>query len=178
MSDEVPDLDHLRNLIRDIPDFPKPGIQFKDITPILTHSHGLAHVTQLMSERFAMDQYDVIVSPEARGFIFGCTLAAVTGKAFVPVRKPGKLPYDTHSLTYELEYGEDTIEMHTDAVHPGQRVLLVDDVLATGGTLRACADLVETTGGVVAGCLFLLELTFLDGRERLKDYIIETLIEE
>lgn len=177
-SNDPAEVERLRGLIRDIPDFPKAGIVFKDITPILTHSGGLQRVTELMAGRFAADQYDVIVSPEARGFIFGCTLSAHTGKPFVPVRKPGKLPYDTHSLTYELEYGEDTIEMHTDAVHPGQRVLLVDDVLATGGTLRACADLVERAGGVVVGCLFLLELSFLNGREKLKDCIIETLIEE
>lgn len=170
--------DKLKSLIRDVPDFPKPGIMFKDIAPLLLDGPALRTAIDLLGTTFAEDQIHAIAAPEARGFIFGTALACHFGCGFIPIRKPNKLPSTTTSHTYELEYGSDTVEIHTDAVKPGDRILLIDDVLATGGTMAACAQLVESLGGTVIGCGFLMELTFLDGRERLKDYRLEALLTE
>lgn len=164
--------------IREIPNFPKPGIGFKDIGPLLGNGLIFAEVVDHMA-RICREQdlrAEIVACPEARGFIFGSALAYELGIGFVPIRKPGKLPYKTSRVEYALEYGKDTVEMHIDAVTPGQRVLLVDDLLATGGTLAACADLIEKSEAVVAGCVFIVELTFLHGRKRLSSYPTFSLI--
>ena len=168
----------LSELIRLVPDFPKPGIQFKDITPLLKHPQAFKSSITHMAELFKGETIHAIAAPEARGFIFGTCLAVEMGCGFLPIRKPNKLPYETKSHTYDLEYGTDTVEMHTDAVGPGDRVLIVDDVLATGGTMAACAELVTGMGGSIVGCGFLLELGFLKGREKLKDHRIEVVLPE
>ena len=155
--------------IRDIPDFPKPGILFKDITPLLHDPTALAASIKKLAELVAPFDCDLVAGIESRGFIFGTALAIEIDKGFVPIRKPGKLPYKTRSIDYELEYGSDRIEMHEDAVADGQRVLLVDDLLATGGTMGAAVRLVEGAGGVVAACACVIELSFLDGRKALGD---------
>lgn len=160
-------VEHLRLLIRDIPDFPKPGILFRDITPLLRDPSGLALAVELMANRFRGQKFDAVVGAESRGFIFGIAVAQALACGFVPVRKPGKLPHRTNKAVYTLEYGEDSLEMHVDAFAPGSRVLVVDDLLATGGTMRACCDLVERLGGQVAGCTVLIELTALEGRKLL-----------
>ena len=165
-----------RRWIRDIPDFPKPGILFKDITPLLAHPEAFQGVIDRLADRYSGVGIDTIAAAEARGFIFGAPLALKLGAGFVPIRKPGKLPYATVALEYQLEYGTDRLEVHTDAFAPGRRVLLLDDVLATGGTMRACCDLVEQTGATVVGCAFVLELTFLGGRQRLTPYEVTSLI--
>ncbi len=165
------------SFVRDIPDFPKPGIVFKDITPLLLDGEAFRAAIGGLAEIAPGEAALVIASPEARGFIFGATLATHRGSGFVPIRKPNKLPYEVASVSYDLEYGQDTVEMHVDAVQPGDHVLLVDDVLATGGTMAACAELIESRGGIVGGCLFFLELTFLDGRSKLKDYAVRSLLE-
>jgi adenine phosphoribosyltransferase len=156
-----------RDWIRDIPDFPKPGIVFKDITPMLGNSQAFRAVIDRLAEAFVGRSIDTVAAAEARGFIFGAPLALALGAGFVPIRKPGKLPYATLALEYKLEYGTDRLEMHNDALGPGRRVLLLDDVLATGGTMCACRDLVQQTGAEVVACAFVLELSFLKGRERL-----------
>ncbi|MCW2759754.1 MAG: apt [Nocardioidaceae bacterium] len=160
-------------LVRDVPDFPQPGVVFKDITPLLADPAGFAAVVAALADagRDASGEVvvDKVVGMEARGFIFAAPVALALGRGFVPVRKPGKLPWSTEAVSYELEYGAETLEMHTDAIAPGERVLLVDDVLATGGTARATADLVEAAGGVVHGLAVLMELTFLPGRAALGD---------
>ncbi|MDR3637740.1 MAG: adenine phosphoribosyltransferase [Isosphaeraceae bacterium] len=156
-----------RDWIRDIPDFPKPGIVFKDITPLLGNPEAFGAVIDRLAEQFAGRAIDTIAAAEARGFIFGAPLALRLNAGFVPIRKPGKLPYATIALEYQLEYGTDRLEVHTDAFGPGRRVLLLDDVLATGGTMRACRDLVQQTGADVVACAFVIELTFLEGRSRL-----------
>src|SRR5438876_213985 len=153
----------LRDHIRDIPDFPKPGIVFKDITPLLAHSDAFRATIDRLAGRFAGRGIETIAAAEARGFIFGGSLAVALGAGFVPIRKPGKLPYATVALEYQLEYGSDRLEVHTDALEPGRRILLVDDVLATGGTMRACCDLVRRAGAEVVGCAFVLDLGFLNG---------------
>lgn len=158
----------LRTAIRDVPDFPKPGIIFKDITPILSDSKLFNKVIDSLAERYAKKGIDTIVGIESRGFLFGAPLAYKLGKACVPVRKKGKLPYHTVEESYDLEYGSATIEMHTDAVRPGQRVIVVDDLLATGGTATATCNLVEKQGAHVVECAFVVELAFLNGRDRLK----------
>lgn len=157
----------LRRYIRDIPDFPKPGILFRDLTPLLANAEALRLAVKAMADPFQGKGIDCVVGTEARGFIFGAPVAIELGVGFVPVRKPGKLPHDTHSASYELEYGNDHVEMHIDAIAPGGRALVVDDLIATGGTARATVDLVEKSSAHVVGCSFLVELTFLAGRKTL-----------
>jgi adenine phosphoribosyltransferase len=166
----------LRSLIRDIPDFPQPGILFKDITPLMADADALAEAVAGLAEYAQPLQVDVVVAAEARGFLLGPALALELGAGFVLARKPGKLPYDTVSAEYALEYGESTLELHTDAVAAGRRVLVHDDLLATGGTAATLCDLVEQLGGEVVGCGFLIELAFLQGRERLAGRDVHALI--
>jgi adenine phosphoribosyltransferase len=156
----------LASLIRDVPDFPKPGIVFKDVTPLLADAAGLALAVELMANPFRNERIDVVVGPESRGFIFGTAVATALSAGFVPIRKPGKLPYRTRSIEYALEYGTDQLHIHVDAVQPGMRVLLVDDLLATGGTLAASIRLLgrEGLGAEVVGASLLIELEFLKGR--------------
>lgn len=161
---------NLNTYIRDIPDFPKPGILFKDITPLLANPTAFQHAIDLMSIHYAGMKVDAIAAAEARGFLFAAPLALKLHKPLVPLRKPGKLPHRTYSLKYDLEYGQAELHMHIDGVEPGQHVLLVDDLLATGGTMAAGGKLVEQAGGIVCGCAFLVELSFLKGRERLSPY--------
>ncbi len=167
----------LKELIRDIPDFPKEGIIFKDITPVLQSPAGLKGIVDKFSEHYANQKVDVIVGAEARGFLFGPAVAINLGAGFVPVRKPGKLPYETASKTYDLEYGTDTLEIHKDAVKAGDNVLMMDDLLATGGTMAASCELVESLGGKITGCAFLIELGFLHGKEKLSKYDIFSLLQ-
>jgi adenine phosphoribosyltransferase len=157
----------IEKYIRDVPDFPKKGILFKDITPLLQSPAGLAECLDRMAAQVDAGSYDLIAGIESRGFIFGTGLATKLGKGFIPIRKPGKLPYKTASESYELEYGTDRIEIHVDAVRPGQKVLLVDDLLATGGTMTAAANLVRKIGGMPIAALFVIELGFLNGRAKL-----------
>lgn len=163
-------------LIRDVPDFPQPGILFKDITPVLSDPAAFAEVINRMVEQVRAFRPDVVVGVESRGFLFGTPLALALGLGFAPIRKRGKLPFQTINEEYALEYGTNTVEAHTDAVKPGQRVVIVDDLLATGGTARAAAALVERLGGIVAGYCFLVELTFLNGRAQLPGRPIAALI--
>ena len=173
MSDAIP---ALQRLIRDVPDFPKPGIVFKDITPLLADPAGLAMAVEVMANPFRKDRVDLVIGAESRGFIFGTAIAQSLSCGFVPIRKPGKLPRETHRAEYELEYGSDVLEMHADAIQPGQRVLMVDDLLATGGTMAACIDMVRRTGATIAAATFLIELEFLEGRRRLGDLEIHSAI--
>jgi adenine phosphoribosyltransferase len=166
----------LQQYIRDIPDFPKPGILFKDITPLLADPPAFQHAIDRMAEQFRTQSLDTIAAVEARGFLFAAPLALVLKKPLIPLRKPGKLPYRTYSLAYELEYGSAELQVHIDGVGDGHRVLLVDDLLATGGTMNAGCQLVEKAGGQVVGCAFLAELTFLGGREKLKPHEVFSLI--
>ncbi len=164
MPDPVSGLEtRLKSTIRDVPDFPKPGILFKDITPVLADAMLMRDVIGRLVETWREDGVEAVVGMESRGFIFGAPLALSLGVPFVPARKPGKLPYHRVSETYDLEYGTATLDMHVDAVKPGQRVLIVDDLIATGGTALATAKLVERLGGVVAGFAFIIELSFLNG---------------
>jgi adenine phosphoribosyltransferase len=163
-------------LIRDVPDFPKEGILFKDITPLLRDRRGLAGVLDALATRHRDDRIDAVAAVEARGFIFGSALAACLEAGFIPIRKPGKLPHETLSETFALEYGTDTIEMHKDAVKRGDRILIVDDLLATGGTARAAVNLIRASGGEVVGATFLVELDFLAGRKTLADVPVFSLI--
>lgn len=167
----------LKKLIRDVPDFPKPGIVFKDITTLTKDPEGLKAAVDELVAGYRDARVDVVVGIEARGFLFGAPVALALGVGFVPARKPGKLPAATASAEYELEYGTDAIEMHRDAISPGQRVLIVDDLLATGGTAKAAVELVEQLGGEVAGIAFVIDLTFLNGREKLEGYRVTSLIE-
>ena len=162
-------MEHLKSKIRHVPDFPKPGILFYDITTLLRDPAGLAEVLEGLTEPFRNQQIDLVVGIESRGFILGAAVADRLRTGFVPVRKPGKLPSRTLQQSYDLEYGSDALEIHHDAIEPGQRVLIVDDLLATGGTARAAIDLVKQTGGEVAGLAFLVELRFLNGRAQLGD---------
>jgi adenine phosphoribosyltransferase len=166
----------LADRVRDVPDFPTEGILFKDITPLVADPAYFKETVDRLVEWAAPRRPDVILGAEARGFIFGGALAYALGCGFVPARKPGKLPWETVEATYELEYGVDTLEMHRDAVASGHRVIVLDDVLATGGTARAKIELVEQLGGEVAGALFVIELTFLNGREKLAGYDVHALI--
>ena len=162
----MPDLD-LKQYIRDIPDFPKPGILFRDITPLLATPAAFRQAIQGMADHYRERHVEAIVAAEARGFIFAGPLALELNAGFVPIRKPGKLPFDTHAFHYELEYGSDTLEMHTDGVTRGQRVLVVDDLLATGGTVEACCNLLQDSGADVVGAAFLIALTALGGEQRI-----------
>lgn len=162
----------LKEYIRDIPNFPKPGIVFKDITPLLLYPEVFAHIVSNFVEQYIHRKPDKIVGIESRGFLFGAVIAERLGVGFALARKKGKLPYKTKEITYELEYGKDTIEIHIDAINPGETVLIVDDLLATGGTASAVATLVEKFDAKVHGFAFVVELAFLKGRERLKDYPI------
>jgi adenine phosphoribosyltransferase len=166
----------LKALIREIPDFPQPGVSFKDITTVLKDPQALRYVVQEMARHFRDKGIDTVVGIESRGFIFGAPLAYELGLGFVLIRKPGKLPADKLRMQYDLEYGKDALEIHRDAIEPGQRVLLVDDLLATGGTIAAAAQLVQELGGVVAGYAFLIELAILGGRKRLGDKDIAALV--
>ncbi len=166
----------LASKIRDIPDFPKPGILFKDITTLLLDGPALQEAIYALADRCRGLKPDLIVGMESRGFIFGAPVAVALGTGFVPVRKLGKLPAETIREEYALEYGTNTVEIHRDAIKPGQRVVIVDDLLATGGTCRATVKLVERLGGVVAGTAFLVELSFLNGRDVLTGYPIEAII--
>lgn len=169
-------MEHLRALIRDVPDFPIPGILFRDVTPLLRDPAGLAEVVSLLAERWRGAEVGAVAGIESRGFIFGAPLAVALGVGFVPIRKLGKLPADKVRREYALEYGSNTLEMHRDAVRPGERVLLVDDLLATGGTARAGAQLVEDVGGVVCGISFVIELSGLGGRKELSGYDVQALL--
>ena len=169
-------LDRVRSLIRDVPDFPQEGIVFKDITPLLGDEAGFSAVIDMMVVHFGRGNVDKVVGIEARGFILASPVAYHFGAGFVPVRKEGKLPWETHSEEYALEYGTATIQVHTDAISPGERVVIVDDVLATGGTAAAAAALVEKLGGKVVGIACLIELSFLKGRDRIRDYDFFSLI--
>lgn len=166
----------LKKMIRTVPDFPKPGIMFRDITTMLQNPQGLKVAIKRMAEPFKDKGIEMVVGIEARGFIFGPAIATILGAGFAPIRKPGKLPFNTRSISYELEYGRDTIEIHEDAVKAGQKVLLVDDLLATGGTAAAAAKLVEQLGAKINGCIFVVELGFLHGRQRLSDYEVHALV--
>jgi adenine phosphoribosyltransferase len=161
--------ERLRRLIRDVPDFPSPGILFRDITPLLASPEAFEHAVQAMAAPFRVERPDKVVGIEARGFMFGAALARELAVGFVPARKPGKLPRETLRVSYGLEYGKDSLEIHADAVSSGEKILIADDVLATGGTARAAAELVDRLGGHVLGLTFLIELTQLSGRSRLPD---------
>ena len=167
----------LSSHIRDIPDFPKPGILFKDITPLLADPAAFEYAIARMAAHYSTAPVDAIAAAEARGFLFAAPMALELHKPLVPLRKPGKLPYRTYSLKYDLEYGEAELHMHQDGITSGARVLMVDDVLATGGTMAAGCRLVEQAGGTVVGCAFLVELGFLKGRERLAGYDLFSLIQ-
>jgi adenine phosphoribosyltransferase len=169
-------VDRLKNAIASIPGFPKQGIVFRDITPVLAGATLLREAIEQMAKPFRRRRVDLVAGAEARGFLFGPAIALALGVGFVPVRKPGKLPRATRRATYELEYGTDTLEMHRDAIPPGARVLLVDDLLATGGTMKACCRLVEEAGGTVVACVFLIELAFLNGRQQLAPYEVHSLV--
>lgn len=166
----------LKQLVRDVPDFPKKGVVFKDITPVFQDPMGLRKTVAMISDHYKDKNINIVVGAEARGFILAPTVAFNLGAGFVPVRKPGKLPYEKISMSYDLEYGKDTLEMHKDSIKKSQRVLMVDDLLATGGTMAACCKMVESLGGTVAGCAFLIELTFLNGKNALSKYDIFSLI--
>ena len=166
----------LSDFIREVPDFPKPGIMFKDITPLLKNHEALAESVRLLAKTADGLDITAVVGIESRGFIFGTAVACELGVGFIPVRKPGKLPSETVSESYELEYGTDTIELHADALDNGDRVLLIDDLLATGGTMNAAVKLVEKTGADVAKIAFVIELSFLNGREQFPGYDITSLI--
>ena len=174
----MPDpVDALKRLIRDVPDFPKPGILFRDITPLLADPSGLALSIELLANPFRGRGVDLVVGAESRGFIFGTAVACCLSAGFALVRKPGKLPSRTVSMSYALEYGTDTLQMHADAIVAGQRVLVVDDVLATGGTMRACCDLVRQLGGEIVGAAVLTELVALRGRDRVAPVEVHSVIQ-
>ncbi|WP_425061196.1 Adenine phosphoribosyltransferase [Sporomusa carbonis] len=167
---------NLREKIRNIPDFPQQGIQFKDITTLLKDGKAFRLAIDMLAEHYQKQHIDVVLGPEARGFAIGAPVAYVLGAGFVPIRKPGKLPAETISYEYSLEYGKDALEIHKDAIEPGSKVLIADDLLATGGTTMATIKLVERLGGQVVGLAFLIELSFLNGREVLNGYDITSLI--
>ena len=166
----------LKALIRSTPDFPKAGIMFRDITPLLKDAAAFKEAVRLMAAPYRQGDVDLVIGAESRGFIFAAAVALVLGAGFVPVRKKGKLPAAVVSATYDLEYGTDTLEMHTDGVAPGARVVMVDDLLATGGTMAACCEMVAKAGGKILGVEFLIELSFLKGRDKLRDYPVRSQI--
>ena len=166
----------LSRFIRDVPDYPVPGVNFKDICPLLQNASALKLAVSSIVEIVATLEIDVVAAPDARGFIFGVPVAMALNCGFVPIRKAGKLPYETNSLEYELEYGTDTLEIHVDAVEKGSRVLLVDDLLATGGTIKACCELLEQQEAIVASCCFVVELDFLNARERIAPREVQSII--
>lgn len=168
----------LKSHVRDIPDFPKKGIIFKDITTLIKDRHAFREVVDRIADKFKSRSVDFVLSVEARGFLFGAAVAYKLGAGIVPVRKKGKLPYKTHSVTYDLEYGKDTLEIHQDAFRKGTRILIVDDLLATGGTTRAVCNLVERMGGKIIGIAFVIELLPLKGRDKLKGYNVLSLIKD
>ncbi|MFO0923849.1 MAG: adenine phosphoribosyltransferase [Pirellulales bacterium] len=170
-----PDMD-LNQYIRAIPDFPKPGILFRDITPLLGNADAFREAIARLADPYRDLKIDAIAAAEARGFIFAAPMAIELNAGFIPVRKPGKLPYEKHSHSYDLEYGSDTLEMHSDALLEGNRVLVVDDLLATGGTVDACCKLIGRSGATIVGCAFAIELRELGGREKLRDYAIHSLL--
>lgn len=166
----------LKSFVRDIPDFPKKGVSYKDITPLLLDPDAMHHVVNLFVENLPHKNIDKVVGIESRGFFFATLLAERLNAGFIPVRKPGKLPHRTHTENYDLEYGSDTLEIHEDAIEPGEKVLLHDDVLATGGTAAATCKLIEKCGGEIVQCNFLVELEFLKGAEKIKNYEVASLI--
>ncbi len=167
----------LTDYIRAIPDFPKPGILFRDITPLLSHPEAFRQAIHQLADYYRDKNVQLVAAAEARGFIFAAPLALELGVGFVPVRKPGKLPFGTHAFKYDLEYGSDTLEIHIDGISAGQNVLIVDDLLATGGTIEACCRLVEKAGGHVMGCAFIIELLELQGAKRVKPYPSHSLLQ-
>ncbi|BDU50198.1 adenine phosphoribosyltransferase [Haliovirga abyssi] len=169
-------MEKIKDLIRNIPDFPKEGILFRDITTLLKDSDGFKKVIDILAERYKDKKIDYILGAESRGFIFGAPLAYAIGAGFIPVRKPGKLPYNIVQAFYELEYGTDSLEMHTDAIEKGKKVLIIDDLLATGGTAKAIIELVEKLEGDIEEIAFIIELEGLNGRKKLKDYDIYSMI--
>ena len=169
-------MDYIRNLIRDIPDFPKKGIVFKDITPVLSDIKALRLSVEKMAEPFMNQNIDVVVGIESRGFLFGTPIADILDASFVPVRKPGKLPWKTKKVSYKLEYGTDSLEIHLDAMEEGQNILIVDDLLATGGTAEATCDLISKLSGTIKGFTVLVELEFLEGRKRLNQYNVHSIV--
>ena len=169
--------DRLKSMIRDVPDFPKPGIIFKDITPLLSDPCGLSLAVELMANQWRDDRPDLVVGTESRGFIFGTAIAQSLSCGFVPIRKPGKLPYETKSVKYDLEYGSDEVQIHVDAITPGQRVLMVDDLIATGGTMHAACELVTMVGGEIMGVAVLIELMDLGGRELIEPVPVHALLQ-
>src|SRR3954470_8393778 len=176
MTQIKPTPSDIERAIRNIPDFPKPGIQFKDITPVLADARLFAGAIDLLTNGFAPGSVDAVVGIDARGFIFAAAAALKLQTGFVPVRKQGKLPFKTYEQSYELEYGNNTVAIHVDALKPGSKVLLIDDLLATGGTASAAAALVRRLGGQILEISFLIELSFLHGREKLKEYPVRSLV--
>ncbi|MDT5295001.1 MAG: adenine phosphoribosyltransferase [Acidobacteriota bacterium] len=175
-ADHSNKMDHLKSLIREVPDFPKPGINFYDITTLLKHPEGFRQVIDALSAEFKDERVDTVIGIEARGFIFAPAMAYQLGAGFVPARKPGKLPSECATVSYDLEYGQDALQMHRDAVGAGHRVVIADDLLATGGTAAAVVRLVEQLGGQVVGLAFVVELGFLPGRQRLAGHDVRSLI--
>lgn len=169
-------MDQLKDMIREVKDFPKPGIGFKDITTLLRDASSFNRAVDLMAHRYLDVKIDIVLGVEARGFVMGAALAYKLNKGVILVRKPGKLPYKTNSISYDLEYGSDTLEIHQDAITPGQRILIVDDLLATGGTVKAVADLITNMGGEIVECSFLAELSFLSGRKKLEGLPVYSLL--
>jgi adenine phosphoribosyltransferase len=167
----------IQSAIRDIPNFPKPGIVFRDITPLLSNGRLFAKTINLLADRYRTQKIDAVLGIESRGFIIGAALAYNLGAGFCIVRKPGKLPFETHSASYDLEYGKDALEIHRDALPPNARVIITDDLIATGGTAAAAAALVSKIGGTVVECAFVIELTFLKGREKLKPFNVFSIVQ-
>jgi adenine phosphoribosyltransferase len=169
-------MENIKKTIRTIPHFPMKGIMFRDITTLLKDANAFKETIDALVERYRYQSFDVVAGIESRGFIIAGVIAYLLGKGFIPIRKPGKLPAETYRVDYELEYGNDAIEMHKDSVNQGSRVLIVDDLLATGGTMKAACEIVEKAGGIVVECAFIVDLPDLKGRDKLKDYQVFTLV--